>query len=164
VASSAASGGPVRPVASRGERDSAEAPQKRYRVSPREYHVPVSRLDRLVVRLGAAAFRGAVGIVSALGLAALYVVLFHPFVGDVVRYFRPKTDLSWLLVLLVAVPAYGLSWLVTARSLRRLERWLRWKSPKAYGRVRLVLWLIIGTAATVAFFIFWWSSLQNLPG
>jgi len=142
----------------------AEAPQKRYRVSPREYYVPASRFDRLVVRLGAAAFWCAVWIVSAVGLAAMYVVLFHPFVGDVVRYFRPKTDLAWLLVLLVAVPAYGLSWLVTARSLGRLERWFRWKSPKAYSRLRLVLWLIVGTAATAAFFIFWWSSLQNLPG
>jgi hypothetical protein len=117
-----------------------------------------------VVRLGAGAFWAAVGIVTAVGLAATYVLLFHPFVVDVIRYFRPKTDLSWLLVLLVAVPAYRLSWLVAAGSLHRLERWFRWKSPKAYGRVRLVLWLIIGTAATVAFLVSWWSSLQNLPG
>jgi hypothetical protein len=144
--------------------DKANRERRIFRVPPREYYVPRTLVERLIVRLGATAFWSATGIV-ALGLFLLaYLFLFGDMIGEVVAYVEPKTAASWALVLLLAVPVYGLCWLAPVAWLLGLERRFETRFPDAYRRSRMVLWAIIAAAAAIAFLIPWWGSVGTLPG
>jgi hypothetical protein len=114
-----------------------------FSISAPEYYVPVSLLDRVVVRLGAAAFWGTVGCVGVgLGLLA-YVYLLHPLVGVAVEWHQAKTGLAWAVALLLAVPLCGLCWLVVVTVLFALENLFR---NGIRGRTRECVWFCGGSS------------------
>lgn len=143
--------------------DKANREKSIFKTSPPDYHVPRTLTERALVRLGEATFWTAIAVFGVGTSLITYWYVLHPFVGHVVRFLEPTTRFSWAVVLLLAVPLYAFCWFVVVAALYSLELFFKRRRPEAYERVRMILWGIIVSAATIAFLLSWWNSVKTLP-